>query len=99
MSLENERETTEIEGGHPLSRIAGTGPVLAPADFETIDAWCAGFQAAWDALWKQTAEPGPMEPFTPACRAWGNPTRLVAARRAVVAAAAVVGVWKVVLGH
>lgn len=77
------------------------GPHLAPADFETIEAWCAAFQREWDALWKRAADPDlPMVPFEPTTtRALDDPDRLVAARRGLVAAAAVAAVWKLVLHH
>ena len=101
MTTNKEKCWNEKAGVVRRSVVCGVfhGPVLEPADFDTIDAWCVGFQEEWDALWKKSADPGPMVPFVPTCRAWHNPSRLVAARRALVAGAAILGVWKVALGH
>ena len=77
------------------------GPVLSPDDHETIEAWCAAFQADWDALWSRSYGTEPMVPWEPTLgtRARHSPDRLVAARRALVAVAAVAAVWVGVLGH
>ena len=61
----------------------------------------AAFQADWDALWSRSYGTEPMVPWEPTLgtRARHSPDRLVAARRALVAVAAVAAVWVGVLGH